>query len=45
MGYMADAFLDQVLDHEDNVFGYISGQTSFDKAMECGVLDEQGFFT
>ena len=43
MGDMADAFLDQVMDHEDNVSSYLGGQMSFGEAMECGVLDEQGF--
>ena len=45
MGEMADAFLDQVIDQENNVSNYIGGLMSFEDAMSIGVLDEQGFLS
>ena len=42
MGDMADMFLDQVIDQEDNIQSFLAGQMDFDEAMGCGVLDEQG---
>lgn len=44
MGDMADMALDHVMDMEEKRLDWMTGHMSDLEAMECGVLDEQGYY-
>lgn len=43
MGEMADDFLDEVMDYEEDRLDYIHGNLSDEEAYERGIIDELGF--
>jgi len=42
MGEMADMFLDEVLEHEEQVLAYLHGRFDDLEAYERGIIDELG---